>query len=172
MTTLRATLIALAALCLAGCYDTGQRVLERGQDVALPAGVYRCVNVDNRETSTAVVSAPVLDGGEVRQDARLDKSAYRLRMESSTGGLIIVEADEAGRIYHMFLKREPEGAFAMLVPDDRQRLDALARRTGVTLSQARFGPGKPTGAPDKLRAFLQAHTEADLKRTATCAKRP
>lgn len=171
MRTYLAAVAALAATALAGCYDTGQRVLERGQDVALPAGTYHCVNTDKGETSTAVVSAPVNVGGEVVQDARLDKSAYRLRLESSNGGLIIVEADEAGRIYHMFLKRDPEGAFGMLVPDDRARLEALARRTGVTLSQAQFGPGKPGGAPDNLRAFLRAHTEADLKRTATCVRR-
>jgi hypothetical protein len=58
----------------------------------------------------------------------------------------------------------------MLIPDNRPMLEALAKKTGVELSFDRLGPPKPNGTPDKILAFLRAHTGPELKKTSTCRK--
>lgn len=169
---MRIALALLAALCLlTGCYDTEQRVLQRGQDVGLAAGNWTCQNTNDRDVGRVVLSGPnQASAGDFVYRAVVDKSGYALRMEKS-GDLIIVEADESGgRISHVFLRREADGAYAMLIPDNRPLLEALAKRHGVELSFDRLGPPKPRGAPDKMLAFLRGHTGAELKKTSTCRK--
>ncbi|MBM3620960.1 MAG: hypothetical protein FJX20_09740 [Alphaproteobacteria bacterium] len=169
---MRIALPLLAALILlTGCYDTGQRVLQRGQDVGLAAGTWRCQNANDKDGGRVVLSGPnqATPGDHVYR-AIVDKSGYALRMEKS-GDLIIVEADESGGlISHVFLRREADGAYAMLIPDNRPLLEALAKTHGVELSFDRLGPPKPRGAPDKILAFLRGHTGPELKRTSTCRK--
>lgn len=169
---MRITVALLAAFCLlSGCYETEQRVLPRGQDVGLAAGNWTCQNTNDRNVGRVVLSSPnQASAGDYVYRAVVDKIGYALRMEKS-GDLIIVEADESGgRISHVFLRHEADGAYGMLVPDNRPMLEALAKTHGVTLSFDRLGPPKPRGAPDKLLAFLRGHTGPELKKTSTCRK--
>ena len=169
---MRIALALLATLALlTGCYDTEQRVLQRGQDVGLAAGTWTCRNANDKDGGRVVLSGPAqASPGDHVYRAVVDKSGYALRMEKS-GDLIIVEADESGgRISHVFLRREADGAYAMLVPDNRPMLEALAGKHGVELTFDRLGPPKPRGAPDKMLAFLRGHTGQELKKTSTCRK--
>jgi hypothetical protein len=169
---MRTALALLAALALlTGCYDTEQRILQRGQDVGLAPGTWLCRNTGDKDGGRVVLSGPnqAAPGDHVYR-AIVDKSGYALRMEKS-GDLIIVEADESGgRISHVFLRREADGAYAMLVPDNRPMLEALAKKHGVELSFDRLGPPKPRGAPDKMLAFLRGHSGPELKTTSICRK--
>lgn len=164
-----ALLTALALLT--GCYDTQQRVLQRGQDVGLAAGAWRCQNANDKDGGRVTLSGPnQASAGDFVYRAIVDKSGYALRMEKS-GDLIIVEADESGgSISHVFLRREADGAYSMLIPDKRPMLEALAKTHGVELSFDRLGPPKPRGAPDRILAFLRGHTGPELKKTSTCRK--
>ena len=169
---MRIALALLAALALlTGCYDTRQRVVQRGQDVGLAAGTWRCQNTNDKDGGTVVLAAPnQASPGDYVYRAVVDKSGYALRMEKS-GDLIIVEADESGgQISHVFLRRETDGSYSMLVPDNRPMLEALAKKTGVELTFDRLGPPKPNGTPDKILAFLRAHTGPELKKTSACRK--
>jgi len=168
---MRTALALLAALgLLSGCYQTEQRVLQRGQDVGLAEGNWRCQNVNDRDAGRVVLTGPnQATPGDYVYRAVVDKSGYLLRMERS-GDLIIVEADEYGPISHVFLRREADGAYSMLIPDNRPVLEALAKRHGVELDFARLGPPKPRGTPDRILAFLRDHTGPELKKTSTCRK--
>lgn len=169
---MRIALTLLAALALlTGCYDTEQRVLRQGQDVGLAAGTWRCQNTNDKDSGRVTLSGPnQASAGDYVYRAIVDKSGYALRMEKS-GDLIIVEADESGGgISHVFLRREADGAYAMLIPDNRPMLEALAKTHGIELSFDRLGPPKPRGAPDKILAFLRGHTGPELKKTSTCRK--
>lgn len=168
---MRIALALLAALALlSGCYDTEQRVLQRGQDVGLAAGTWRCQNTGDKDGGTIVLSGPTAAGkDDLTYGAVVDNSTYALRMEKSRD-LIIVEADEKGRISHLFLRRESDGSYSMLVPDNRPALEALARRHSVTLTFDRLGPPKPSGTQEQLRAFLRDHTGPELKKTSACRK--
>lgn len=167
---MRIAIALLAALTLlSGCYDTRQRVLQRGQDVGLAAGTWRCQNASDKDGGRVELSAAKqASPGDYVYRAVVDKSGYALRMEKS-GDLIIVEADEAGgHVSHVFLRREADGSYSMLVPDNRPMLEALAKKTGVALAFDRLGPPKPSGPPDKILAFLRAHAGPELKKTSTC----
>lgn len=165
-----AVLFALVAAALSGCYDTEQRVLQQGQDVGLSAGTWRCQNTGDKDGGTVALTGPFTTGaGGAFYGAVVDNSTYTLRMEKSRD-LIIVEADEKGRISHVFLRRESDGSYSMLVPDDRPALEVLAKRHGVTLTFDRLGPPKPRGTPEQLRAFLRDHTGPELKKTSACRK--
>ena len=169
---MRIALVLLAVLSLlTACYDTEQRVLQRGQDVGLAAGNWQCQNTGDKEIGRVALSGPnQASPGDYVYRAVVDKSGYALRMEKS-GDLIIVEADESGgRISHVFLRREADGAYAMLVPDNRPLLEALAKQHGIELSFDRLGPPKPRGTPDKILAFLRGHSGPELKKTSTCRK--
>ena len=169
---MRIALALLAALALlSGCYDTRQRVVQRGQDVGLAAGNWRCQNTNDKDGGSVALSGPnQASPGDYVYRAVVDKSGYALRMEKS-GDLIIVEADESGgQISHVFLRREADGSYSMLIPDNRPMLEALAKKTGVELNFDRLGPPKPNGTPDKILAFLRAHTGPELKKTSTCRK--
>ncbi|MBX3500238.1 MAG: hypothetical protein KF889_12395 [Alphaproteobacteria bacterium] len=169
---MRIALALLASLALlSGCYDTEQRVLQRGQDVGIAAGTWQCRNTGDKDGGSVVLSGPNQSSpGDHVYRAIVDNSGYALRMEKS-GDLVIVEADESGgRINHVFLRREADGAYAMLVPDNRPMLEALAKTHGVALAFDRLGPPKPRGTPEKLLAFLRAHKGPELKQTSTCRK--
>src|SRR5688572_24257647 len=101
-----AAILALIATVLAGCYDTEQRLIQRGQDVGLAAGTYRCQNTGDKDGGTVALTGPAEAGrDDFTYRAVVDRSTYTLRMEKSRD-LIIIEADEGGKISHVFLRRE------------------------------------------------------------------
>lgn len=168
---MRTAFTFLAALALlAGCYDTEQRLIQRGQDVGLSAGTWRCQNTGDKDGGTVALTGPAEAGrDDFTYRAVVDRSTYALRMEKSRD-LIIIEADDGGKISHVFLRRETDGSYSLLVPDNRPALEALAKPHGVTLNFNRLGPPKPSGTPDQLRAFLRDHTGPELKTTSACRK--
>ena len=171
--TIGAALMA-ASMCLAGCYETSEGVLGRGEHVAVPAGSYRCQNDKDREVGAATISAPArLGADDVIYVATLDKDRYGVRISALPGGLFLLEARGDFRgVQHAFVRRQGNDGYDLLVTNPRVqgRLTELARTHGVTIEFPNYGPPRIQGAPDRVRAFLLAHTPAELQRTATCRR--
>ncbi len=163
-----------ATLALVGCYETREGVLGRGEEVAVPAGSYRCQNDKDREVSAATISAPArLSADDVVYVATLDKDRYAVRIAALPGGLFLLEARGDFRgAQHVFVRRQGSDAYDLLVTDSRAqgRLTELARTHGVTIEFPSYGAPRIQGPPDRVRAFLLAHTPAELQRTATCRR--
>lgn len=171
------SVLVVAGLALSGCYETTGSVLDRGVEAAVTAGVYRCVNEQDREASTATVSAPArLGADDVIYVATIDKDRYAVRVASLSADLFLLEARGAfSGAQHIFLRKTGADAFALLIADTRAdagkaRLAALAARHGATLTFPNYGAPRIEGPREAQRAFLLGHTSAVLERTATCRR--
>ncbi|HKU96803.1 MAG TPA: hypothetical protein VJR58_16085 [Vineibacter sp.] len=173
-TRLAAGLVA-ANLALAGCYETDQGVLTQGAEVTVSPGTYRCRSERDREVSIATISAPaLLKANDVVYVATLDKNRYVVRIVPLSDGLLLLEGrDESRRAYPVFARRRGTSEdYDLLVtaPAARDRLAALAATHGVKIAFPPYGPPRISGTPDRQRAFLMAHTPAELQRTAICRR--
>jgi len=168
-----------AGIALAGCYETAGEVVDRGVEIPVAAGTYRCVNVKDREPSTATVSAPARPiADDVVYLATIDKDRYAVRVAAMSGDLYLLEGRGNFRgAQHIFVQRLGPDSFALLVADTRsaeskQRLDTLARAQGLAIEMPAYGAPRINGPRDRQRAFLLVHTAAMLERTADCRRVP
>jgi hypothetical protein len=169
-------LLAVAGLVLTGCYETRQPVLGRGVEVPGAPGLYRCQNERDRDASPATISAPAwLGSDDVVHVATLDSERHVIRIAALPDGLFQLEArGDYGGARHVFVRRHDADRYDLLVTgtQSRERLAALAGAHGVAIEFPDYGPPRIAGPPDRLRAFLLAHTPAMLERTATCRRLP
>jgi hypothetical protein len=167
--------LAAASTALAGCYETRAPVLGHGQEAPFVAGTYRCQNEKDREVSTATLSAPArLGADDVVYLATLDKDRYAVRVAALPGDLFLLEArgDFQGA-RHIFVRRQGDAYDLMVASTQAQtQLAALARTHGVKIEFHTYGTPDIDGPPERERAFLLAHTPAELQRTATCRRVP
>lgn len=169
--------LAVAVLSLTGCYETSGPVLTRGEEVPITPGVYRCLNDRDREPSTATISAPAqLAPGDVVYLATLDKDRYAVRAAAMKGDLFMLEArgNDVRGAGHVYVRRLNADRFELLVAESKAqtRLAALARTHNIAIEFPTYGAPRIDGPADRERAFLLAHTSAELQRTATCQRLP
>jgi hypothetical protein len=170
---------ALTTTCLAltGCYETATPVLGPGVEAAVAPGAYRCRNDKDRDEGRVHISAPARIGAnDVTYVVTVDKDRYAVRAVAIASDLYVIEARGADLrgAGNVFLRRTGADSFDLMAAraQPRDRLAALARTNGVTITFSTYGTPQIDGPPERLRAFFLAHTSADLERTSICRRIP
>ncbi len=167
-------LLLFAALCLAGCYELLEPVLERGEKAPI-AGRFQCVDDFTGEKRTDSFDEKASgfffrdyryaasDGAEL-MFLRLDGDFYLVQTKDKDGSITASFAE--------FLSDKTIALFVAKLVTRGEAIEALARKYKVNISYAPSANLRLVGARGDILDFLRAHDRSMVTLTTHCARLP